>query len=45
MQSHKEIILASAQTTLITIGGVQLGILVPALYKPLELAEMETTES
>ena len=45
MQSHKEAILASAQTTLLTIGGVQLGILEPALCKALELAEMDTTES
>ena len=41
----KEAILASAQTTLLTIGGIQLGILEPALCKPLELAEMDTTES
>ena len=45
MQSHKEAILASAQTTLLTIGGVQLGILEPALCKALELTEMDTTES
>ena len=32
-------------TTLLTIGGEQLDILKPALCKPLELAEMDTTES
>ena len=34
MQSHKEGILASAETTLLTIGGAHQGILGPALCKP-----------
>ena len=34
MQSHKEALLASAETTLLTIGGVQLSILGPAVCKP-----------